>query len=596
MPTVKRGLNFLSCVSGILVPLKQTIGYSPTLVFLYMYLGANTKTKSHFMNTQNLKKPLYLLILLAGLLPVLTHAQNAKDWYCPKVTFNKVTFYMPDVNTGNPTEATRTIYYINKRKNYEITNASLFDGQPIAIETNTIAFVGNEVKLLSKVVTNSLGVTSKKTTYSPNQTIFRVPINGNSTYWMFSGQKYSSIYSTFIFNGIECKAIKVTQYQPRWNGKTVRYYLVGYGIVETDIISDDGKIIISDKFSGRTYGEGIVSSSNDHELGNTKQKIIITQTPQTIPIGKRWILVSGEKTTIQISDGSLTSGTFCNAMLLSNPHITFNINKGDYHSPETFGVIFKDLAKVPYTNDYTFNITPISIIDKNFSLSDLQYKSPENAGSREIDFDEGESVYVSNCLESIELIEIEGHNNKTIVNSSALYRRHRNSTLPTFDEPVGKIDVASSVQKDKIDNNDPFTHIDETNPYNNVRIHDNLTSVQIRQESPGVIKILSDLKEHFNKLISERKGEDNSLVTTVQYSALGIQKVDIKSIPRYYYGIITNYKEDKDEYYLFPNTDTVSRHPYTYYLCPYGFSSNGKDKIKVFKNKDQTEYSKLIFK
>jgi hypothetical protein len=139
---------------------------------------------------------------------------------------------------------------------------------------------------------------------------------------------------------------------------------------------------------------------------DAKPKIIITQRPQTVPKGKRWVLLSDKKTTIQISDGTLNSGTLCNAMFLSNPQIIFNLNKGGYRNPETFGIIFKGLNKVPYTNDYTYNITPISIINKDFSLNDLQYKSPEEAGSREIDFNEGESVYVNNCLESIELTEI----------------------------------------------------------------------------------------------------------------------------------------------------------------------------------------------
>jgi hypothetical protein len=404
-----------------------------------MYLGANTKLTAEFMNTKNLKKLLCLFALLAGLLPLLTQAQTVKDWYCPKVTFNKVTFYMPDVNTGNPTEATRTIYYIDKGKNYEITNASLFQGKPVSIETNTIAFVGNEVKLLSKVVSNSLGTTNKKTKYSPTQTIFKLPIKGHTIYWTFSGQKYSSTYTTFMFGDIKFDAIKVIQYQPKW-GETISYYIMGYGIVETDIVSDNGKIIIADKFNDRTYENGVVSSSDDHNSSDVKQKIIITQTPQIVPSGKKWILVSGEKTTIQISDGALNSGTFCNAMLLSNPHMIFNINKGDYLSPKTFGVIFKDLYKVPYTNYYTFTITPISITDKNFSLNDLQHKSPENAGRREIDFDEGESVYVSNCLESIELIEIAAGNNQinsisksNVIPSSHSYKQPEAShnTLPT---------------------------------------------------------------------------------------------------------------------------------------------------------------------
>jgi hypothetical protein len=138
----------------------------------------------------------------------------------------------------------------------------------------------------------------------------------------------------------------------------------------------------------------------------TAKTIIITKTPKTVPAGKKWKLETDSTTKIQVSYGVLNSGTMCNALFLSNPKMIFNINKGDLLKAESFGIIFKDPEKVQYTNDYTYEITPISIVDKDFSVSELQYSKPENVGEKKIEFKAGEKVFVSNCLESIELIEV----------------------------------------------------------------------------------------------------------------------------------------------------------------------------------------------
>ncbi len=47
---------------------------------------------------------------------------------------------------------------------------------------------------------------------------------------------------------------------------------------------------------------------------------------------------------------------------------------------------FQDFEKVQYTNDITYKLTPISMVDENFELSDLSGSSPENVGKKEIIF------------------------------------------------------------------------------------------------------------------------------------------------------------------------------------------------------------------
>ena len=434
-----------------------------------------------------------LLLLIAGLTSTFTYSQTAKDWYWPKENFNKITFYMPDGNTGKPTEATSIMYYTQNGyydKNnhpiytdYEVTYIKLMNNEPGMVNKITVVFTSNEVKI-KKDVNQLVEGNKEMKNYMPEQTIFKLPQRGHSANWTYNNSKYISSWTTIFSDGIKIDAIKVIEYTPRWGGGIAKYYVKDYGLVLTVANSDQSSHII-DQFYERIFdetlytddlsknnmfnylktdtvinepgfkfganfsikkpdhGEFIPKSTKQNKSGKATlqqdpqyresiNKVIITEMPQVVPPGKRWVLFTGKETTIQISDGTLNSGTFCNAMFLSNPHMIFNINKGNYSNPEAYGIIFKDPAKVPYTNDYTYNITPISITDKNFSLNDLQYKSPETAGSREIDFNEGESVYVSNCLESIELTEIVvvRNNKKTFGNQNAVYTSPGNKAKP----------------------------------------------------------------------------------------------------------------------------------------------------------------------
>ena len=139
--------------------------------------------------------------------------------------------------------------------------------------------------------------------------------------------------------------------------------------------------------------------------GQVGKKVIVYKYIKKVPEGKVWKLERGKEAKVQVSDGTLNSGTFCNAMFLSRPGIVYNINKGDIFNAESFGIIIKSFEKVPYTNDITYLLVPNSFIDKNFELSELRAKKPEDVGMKEIVFRAGETVFVSNCLESIELSE-----------------------------------------------------------------------------------------------------------------------------------------------------------------------------------------------
>lgn len=136
------------------------------------------------------------------------------------------------------------------------------------------------------------------------------------------------------------------------------------------------------------------------------RRVILGKKLTIVPKDKRWFILANIPLKIQVSTGTLESGTFCNAMFLSNPKILMNIKKGDYYRSESFGIIFKDLRKIPYTNEITYEINPIAFVDKKFSFNDLKNHSPHELGKLRIDFFPGDTLYTGNCIETIELSEI----------------------------------------------------------------------------------------------------------------------------------------------------------------------------------------------
>ncbi|MBT7994937.1 MAG: hypothetical protein HN691_08695 [Bacteroidetes bacterium] len=137
------------------------------------------------------------------------------------------------------------------------------------------------------------------------------------------------------------------------------------------------------------------------------QTVILGNYPKTVPQGKKWILPTGQEILIEVTSGTLRSGNMCNALILSSPKIVKGIVEGEYGRPnQAFAILFKQLDKVAYTNDFTYSILPVSIVDSKFSLYELQYKEIEEVGSKQIVFYPGQKVYVGECLQSIQLKEV----------------------------------------------------------------------------------------------------------------------------------------------------------------------------------------------
>lgn len=138
----------------------------------------------------------------------------------------------------------------------------------------------------------------------------------------------------------------------------------------------------------------------------TQSNVVITKFPQKVPPGKIWILPTNQKIVVEISNGSLISGTSCYAYLHSNPRILTGILEGDYGNPNKgYAIVFRDIKKEPNSNEFTYSIYPTRLIDGETNISNLFEEPIENIGENKLTFTEGQTLYVSNCLESIHLIE-----------------------------------------------------------------------------------------------------------------------------------------------------------------------------------------------
>lgn len=134
------------------------------------------------------------------------------------------------------------------------------------------------------------------------------------------------------------------------------------------------------------------------------QIIIITKYSQKVPQGKKWTLTSNMQPLIEVNEGTLNSGTLCNANILSNPRNLATINEGDYGNPnKSYGIDFKGLTKVAYTNNLTYKISSIL----SFLCYDHFNVGQDNKISEQsnITFYPGQTISLSGCLETIEFLE-----------------------------------------------------------------------------------------------------------------------------------------------------------------------------------------------
>ncbi len=137
----------------------------------------------------------------------------------------------------------------------------------------------------------------------------------------------------------------------------------------------------------------------------SRKTVLVTNTPSIVPIGKKWYLLANTETAIQVSDNTFSSNNACSFIFSSINKNISTIRSGNYYKGELYGINFINLKKVPYTNAFTYLITPISFLNLNLYSTREYSNDTETGKSAMIKFIQGEHVFVDECLQSIELFE-----------------------------------------------------------------------------------------------------------------------------------------------------------------------------------------------
>jgi len=183
--------------------------------------------------------------------------ESIKDYFIPDSPNNKANFHTP-ARDGGSTDMTRTIFYINKGTTYDIMDSHMFNGQASAIQTMTVQFSANEMKMTKSVSTTILE-TNKKKGYNPARIIFKIPPTGQTISWTYTDIPGDNIKCTaswimFRLDGELKKGIQVIKQYEEMTSNTIEYYVKGIGLVETRFQDANGSTMRpSEKFDGLNY-------------------------------------------------------------------------------------------------------------------------------------------------------------------------------------------------------------------------------------------------------------------------------------------------------------------------------------------------------
>lgn len=202
------------------------------------------------------KMKVIILALAVSLTSLTVQAQTIKDFFIPTSPKNKATFYSPS-KTGGRTDMTQTVYYVEKGSFYDITDAKMFRGNPTVIQTKTVTFSDNEVKM-TKSVSTTMMETNKQRTHSPPTVLLKMPAPGKTVTWSYtqiSGDvlKCTASWTTLNVDGKELKTIKVEQEIEGFGAKTIEYYVHGIGLYKKDMIGSDGEVQAFKKLDQLSY-------------------------------------------------------------------------------------------------------------------------------------------------------------------------------------------------------------------------------------------------------------------------------------------------------------------------------------------------------
>lgn len=151
----------------------------------------------------------------------------------------------------------------------------------------------------------------------------------------------------------------------------------------------------------------IILTISQNLNSQTFKTIVLDKNPKQVPEGRYWKIKKDTETKLQFSSGSFKSGTMCNALLFSNPHVATFLSYGTspYNHDNSYMFLTDNATKIPYSNEKTFSFLIKSIVKSNFDLTKLQYSGLGSVGEPELIILPGTYVRVGECIDYFELQE-----------------------------------------------------------------------------------------------------------------------------------------------------------------------------------------------
>lgn len=184
--------------------------------------------------------------LLFLLLANISHSQTAKDFFFPSNGLNAAVFHQP--TTSGDVMVRRKITYGSINGEYEISDINYFKNKEMSSSFDRLKITETEIYKLRSSITGMMGNSDK--TFTPPVLLFKLPVKGKSVSWntVIDGEKEinTAIWTTVIVDGTTKAAIKISNRYEKFKNYENRYYVLGIGLWKSEIVGENGKIVVTD--------------------------------------------------------------------------------------------------------------------------------------------------------------------------------------------------------------------------------------------------------------------------------------------------------------------------------------------------------------
>jgi len=286
----------------------------------------------------------------------------------------------------------------------------------------------------------------------------------------------------------------------------------------------------------------------------SQRVVLLNSSYKTVPEKKKWIIPTNRDLLIETSNGTLQSGTMCNAMFLSNPSVIGAINSVRFENTQDgYNILVREYNKISYSNINTYSIVADGFIE-------LSGKS-----DNEIVFYPGQKASVTGCLQSLQAYEYDLTSNDYILINNA----KKAEIIPIYEKRP---------QEDKL--YDAMQH----------HIKYKLDSINIVQYNHFYNLLTEDI---FNKLFYNRTKSEEYII---KQPLLNAELVEIGDFYFYNYpnlilyskqdsGIIINFRELYKYYEHFENAQCNLHSKINVYLYRNFIDTHGVNDERYVENK-----------